>query len=91
MTIAIGDQWFNLDGFIGINDVIGINGAIGANYDSLASLTPLVSMVLMAPMTPVASLISMSDGACEMWKTHLKSPFKLNFNGANEAIGANHQ
>ena len=39
MTIAIGDQWFNLDGFIGINDVIGINGAIGGNDDSLASLT----------------------------------------------------
>ena len=60
----------------------GVNGAIenigdplhiGANGDSLASLTPLVSMTIMAPMTPEVSLISMCNSACEKWRTHRHS------------------
>ena len=43
---------------------IGVIDTIGVNYAN-------------APMTPVASLISMCNGACEMWKTHRHSMMPL--------------
>ena len=48
---------------IGFIDADGVNGAIENIGDPMVQMA---SMTLMAPLTPVASLISMCNDACEM-------------------------